>query len=99
MWKYLTNSTLKREFALFLSLWLIGAATYLLAAKTVSDMQFRILDLFTWPILGGAFGVFGMDWISKQTHIAGPPTNTETVVKTEVNDNATVQTVSSENKE
>lgn len=71
LWRYISKSTLKREFALFLVFWLLGAATYLLICGA-TDMQFRILELFAWPILAGAFGVFGLDWISKQTTIAGP---------------------------
>lgn len=72
LWKYITKSTLKREYALFLTLWLLSAATYLLVVGA-SDMQFRILELFAYPILVGAFGVFGLDWVSKQTTLAGPP--------------------------
>jgi hypothetical protein len=94
--QYITNSTLKREFALFLTLWLLGAATYLLLVSTVSDMQFRILELFAYPILVGAFGVFGLDWVSKQTNIAGPPANTETTVKTELTDTTATVTTTSE---
>jgi hypothetical protein len=94
--QYISNSTLKREFALFLTLWLLGAATYLLLVSTVSDMQFRILELFAYPILVGAFGVFGLDWVSKQTNIAGPPANTETTVKTELTDTSATVTTTSE---
>jgi len=97
--RYISASTLKREFALFLTLWLIGIATYLLLTAAISEMQFRILELFTYPILFGAFGVFGLDWVSKQTTIAGPPSNTETTVKTEVTENASTVTTSSEQKQ
>jgi hypothetical protein len=97
-WEYVTRSTLKREFALFLVLWLLGMATYLLLIATVSDMQFRILELFAYPILVGAFGVFGLDWVAKQTTLAGPPAHTETTVKTEVTDTTAVVTTSSEPK-
>lgn len=93
---YISASTLKREFALFLTCWLIGMATYLLLTATVTDMQFRILELFAYPILAGAFGVFGLDWISKQTNIAGPPANTETTVTADVTDNTTTVTTKSE---
>lgn len=96
---YITRSTLKREFAFFLVSWLIGMATYLLLTATVSDMQFRILELFAYPILAGAFGVFGLDWISKQTTIAGPPANTETTVKTELTDTSATVTTTTEPKQ
>ena len=91
--EYITKSTLKREYAMFLTLWLLGAATYLLIVEA-TDMQFRILELFAYPILVGAFGVFGLDWVSKQTTIAGPPGNSETVVKTEVTDTSATVTTS-----
>jgi hypothetical protein len=42
--------------------------------------------------------VFGLDWISKQTTIAGPPANTETTIKTEVTDTGATVTTSSEPK-
>lgn len=98
-WEYITRSTLKREFALFLTLWLLGIATYLILAATISDMQFRILELFAYPILVGAFGVFGLDWIAKQTTIAGPPAHSETVVKTEVTDTSATVTTTSDQKQ
>lgn len=88
MWKYITNSTLKREYALFLTFWLLAIATYLVAIGA-TDMQFRILELFAYPILVGAFGVFGLDWISKQTTIAGPPSDA-TVTTTSVDVPATM---------
>lgn len=94
---YITRSTLKREFALFLIIWLLSAATYLILAGS-TDMQFRILELFAYPILVGAFGVFGLDWVSKQTTIAGPPANTEVTVKTELTDTTATVTTSSEVK-
>ena len=75
MWKYITASTLKREFALFLTLWLLSVATYLILVDA-TDMQFRILELFAYPILVGAFGVFGLDFIAKQTNFGGPPKDT-----------------------
>jgi len=95
---YITRSTLKREFALFLVLWLLSAATYLILAASVSDMQFRILELFAYPILVGAFGVFGLDWVAKQTTLAGPPSSNETTVKMETTDDSTTVTTTSEPK-
>jgi hypothetical protein len=94
--RYITASTLKREYAAFLTVWLLGMATSLLYRDVVSEMQYRILELFAYPILVGAFGVFGLDWISKQTTIAGPPANTETTVKAEVTDNVATLTTTSE---
>lgn len=72
-WEYVSRSTLKREFAAFLTGWLLTMATYLIFTAPSFDNQWRVLEAFLWPILGGAFGVFGLDWISKQTTIAGPP--------------------------
>ena len=95
--EYISRSTLKRGYALFLTLWLLGAATYLLLTE-ITDTQFRVLELFTYPILIGAFGVFGLDWAAKQTSLAGPPANTETVVKTEITDTSATTTTSSEGK-
>lgn len=92
---YISRSTLKREFALFLTIWLLTAATYLIVVGA-TDMQFRILELFTYPVLFGAFGVFGLDWFSKQTNFGGPPPNTETTVKTEMTDTSATTTTTSE---
>lgn len=94
-WEYISRSTLKREYALFLTIWLLSAATYLIVIGA-TDMQFRIIELFAYPILIGAFGVFGLDWASKQTNLAGPPMNTETTVKTEVTDTTATTVTSSE---
>lgn len=96
--QYISNSTMKREYALFLTVWLLSAATYLLLVSVVSDMQFRILELFAYPILIGAFGVFGLDWASKQSNLFGPPANTETTIKTEVTETGSTVTTSSEPK-
>lgn len=98
MWKYITASTLKREFALFLTLWLLGMASYLLIVGA-TDMQFRILELFAYPILVGAFGVFGLDWISKQTTIAGPPADMSvTTTSVDVPATLTVTTTSAQDE-
>ena len=97
-WEYVTRSTLKREFALFLVLWLLTAASYLIYVGPSFENKFQVLSLFAWPILAGAFGVFGLDWISKQTTIAGPPSNTETTVKAELTDTSAMVTTSSEPK-
>lgn len=95
---YISKSTLKREFALFLTIWLLSAATYLIVIGVSFENKFQVLSLFTWPILAGAFGVFGLDWVSKQTTIAGPPANTETTVKTEMTDTTATVTTTSEPK-
>jgi hypothetical protein len=96
-WEYVSRSTLKREYALFLTIWLLSAATYLIIVGA-TDMQFRIIELFSYPILVGSFGVFGLEWASKQTNLAGPPFNSETTVKTEVTDTTAVVTTTSEPK-
>lgn len=94
---YISKSTLKREFALFLTIWLLSAATYLIVIGVSFENKFQVLSLFTWPILAGAFGAFSLDWVSKQTDIAGPPSNTETTVKTEMTDTSeTTTTTTSE---
>jgi hypothetical protein len=95
--EYISRSTLKREYAMFLTLWLLGVATYLLLTE-ITDMQFRVLELFAYPILIGAFGVFGLDWAAKQTNLAGPPVNTETTHTLEVEPGKATQTVTSEQK-
>ena len=95
--EYISRSTLKREYAMFLTLWLLGMASYLLLTE-ITAMQFRVLELFAYPILVGAVGVFGLDWAAKQTNLAGPPVNTETTVKTEITDTSATTTTSSEAK-
>lgn len=95
--EYISRSTLKREYAMFLTLWLLTAASYLIVIGA-TDMQFRIIELFAYPILIGAFGVFGLDWASKQTNLAGPPSNTETTVTAEITDTSATVTTSTEPK-
>jgi hypothetical protein len=97
---YITNSTLKREFAVVLTVWWAGIGTWLLIRSPITAVV-PDAALATWagmliPVLGFDAAAFGADWISKQTNIAGPPINTETTVKTEVTDTAAVVTTTSE---
>lgn len=100
--KYLTSSTLKREFAVALVTWWAGLGTYLMV-RAPSTQQIADASLVAWgaltiPILTVAAGAFGADWISKQTNIAGPPANTQTTVAATVTDEtATVVTKSEQN--
>lgn len=96
MWKYISASTLKREAAAMVMFWLLGMATYLIIAATSFEQQFQVVGLFAWPIMGLFAGAFSLDWVSKQTDIAGPPSNTETTVKTELTDTSETTTTTSE---
>lgn len=69
---YLINSTLKREAATVLMLWLLAVSTFIII-KGPPDIQMQVLQLFALPISLIFAGAFGLDWISKQTNIAGPP--------------------------
>ena len=67
-----SGKTFKREIAVALMLWLLGIATWVaMTGGTPQAMQ--VLDLFTLPIGMIFSGAFGLDWITKQTTIAGPP--------------------------
>lgn len=73
MWNYISKSTLKREFASFLTGWLLGMATYLILTAPTWDQAYRLLSDFTLPVLGFSLAAFGADYLAKQTNIAGPP--------------------------
>ena len=72
MWDYISKSTLKREAASVLMLWYLGIGTWLMATGTaaMAKEMWESLMLLVFALFGGAFG---LDWISKQTTIAGPP--------------------------
>jgi hypothetical protein len=72
MWSYISRSTLKREAAAVVMLWLISISTYLIIVAETFEQKFQIISLFAWPILGLYAGAFSLDWVSKQTTIAGP---------------------------
>lgn len=73
MLRILQQKTLKREFAVVLMAWLISLSTW--AALTGGTPQaLQVIDMFILPIGMIFAGAFGLDWISKSTNIAGPPT-------------------------
>lgn len=74
---YISKSTLKREYALFLTVfWMYRIET----AHT--EFDYKVLEMFTFPLLTGCFAVFGMEFVAKQTTWGGPPQNVD-VVKVE----------------
>jgi hypothetical protein len=101
-WEYVTRSTLKREFASFVMGWWMALGTYLIFRSPITqlaqDAGMQAWSALSIPVFGLAAAAFGTDWISKQTTIAGPPSNTETTVKTEVTDTTATVTTSSEEK-
>lgn len=72
MMNYLKSSTLKREAASVLMLWLICISTYVILTSA-DGVKVQILEAFILPVGVLFAGAFGLDWISKQTTIAGPP--------------------------
>lgn len=72
MMNYLKTSTLKREAASVLMLWLISISTYVILTSA-DGVKVQILEAFILPVGVLFAGAFGLDWISKQTTIAGPP--------------------------
>lgn len=72
MWRYISKSTLKREAATLLMMWLCSMATYIIVHSEAS-IQVQVLGMFVLPVGVIFAGAFGTDWISKQTNIAGPP--------------------------
>jgi hypothetical protein len=100
--KYLTSSTLKREYALVLTIWWMVMETWLLArapiTETVPDAALSTCSSMFVALLTYSAATFGADWISKQTNIAGPPANTQTTVATTVTDNTASVTTTSEEK-
>lgn len=73
MINYIKRSTLKREASSILMLWLLGMATYVIIVSS-EPIKVQILESFIYPIGIIFAGAFGLDWISKQTTIAGPAT-------------------------
>lgn len=102
MWNYISRSTLKREFATVVMLWWLALGTYLLVrippGQAIPDAAVTIWVGLATFVFGLAVGAFGTDWISKQTTIAGPPSSGEVTVKTEVKEDATVTTATTETK-
>jgi len=93
---YISRQTMKREAASVCMLWLLSMATYLIITAETFEQKFMVVSLFTLPIVALFGGAFTLDWTSKQTTIAGPPSNTETVVKTEMTDTSETTTTTSE---
>ncbi len=102
MWGYITRSTMKREFAVALTVWWAVLGTYLMVrlpvAQYTPDAGLAAWGALTIPVLTIAAAAFGTDWVSKQTTIAGPPMNTEIKTTTEIDDGKAVSTTSSETK-
>lgn len=100
--RYISASTLKREFATVVMLWYLAVGTWLMARLPVTMIvpdaalqTWSALQVVVFTLAGSAFAA---DWISKQTTIAGPPSSTETTVKTEVTDTSATVTTTSEPK-
>lgn len=94
MLDYLKTSTLKREAATALMVWLLGMSTYIIFTNP-SEVQLQVLGMFSLPIPLIFAGAYGMDWISKQTSIAGPPitaATTTTTISTPAAETTMVQT-------
>lgn len=77
---YISESTLKREYALGLTVWWMWLVSYA-HVKGASATQVHIIDTVTYPILLGCFSVFGMDFVAKQTNWGGPPPGQDQPVK------------------
>ena len=73
MWQYLRQSTLKREAATVLMLWLLCMSTYVIIVSSEAT-KVQLVESFLLPVGVIFAGAFGLDWIAKQTTIAGPPT-------------------------
>lgn len=73
MWKYISRSTLKREAASILMLWLIGMTTYLVFIAPTWEEAYKLLEDYRLIIPGIFTAAFGADFVAKQTNIAGPP--------------------------
>lgn len=100
--EYVTRSTMKREIAVGLDGWWLGVGTHLLVRVPVTQIQ-PDAALVAWGSLAPFFIgftalAFGMDWMSKQTTIAGPPMNTEITTTAEITDDKATVTQSSEQK-
>ena len=74
MIQYLKSSTMKREVASIVMLWFIVVSTKAIwNADAVTQVQ--ILGMLLPYVFAMFAGAFTMDWVSKQTNIAGPPTS------------------------
>ena len=93
--KYLSASTLKREAASILMIWYLSIGTWLITTVPI-PMAKEMWESLTLVVFALFAGAFGLDWISKQTNIAGPPANTETTQKIETTDEGTTVTTKSE---
>jgi hypothetical protein len=86
-WKYVTRSTLKREFATFVMGWWMALGTYLMLrlpiTQQIADASLVAWGALTVPVFGLAAAAYGTDWISKQTTIAGPPASADPTVVAE----------------
>lgn len=103
MWNYISRSTLKREFASFVFFCWLFFGAYLMWRLPITQFA-ADAALASWAALapfmfGLVAAAYGTDWVSKQTNIAGPPSNTETKVTTEMTDTSATVTTSSETKE
>lgn len=95
--RYISQSTLKREAASIIMVWYLGIGTWLMAtsSEAMAKEMWQSLMLLVFGIFGGAFS---LDWISKQTTIAGPPSSGEATVTTEQSDTGTTVTATTEPK-
>lgn len=100
---YLSKSTLKREFASFVFAVWLGFFCYLSFRLPVTQLA-PDAALAAWSALAPYMfalvtAAFGADWVTKETSIAGPPSNTETTVKAEMTDTSATVTTTSEPKQ
>jgi len=95
--RYISQSTLKREAASLIMIWYLGMGSWLMVTSTaaMAKEMWESLMLLVFALFGGAFG---LDWISKQTTIAGPPSAGEATVTTEQTDTGTNVTATTEPK-
>lgn len=100
--RYITASTLKREFAAAVMLWYLSLGTWLMArlpvSATVPDAALQSWGGLQGVVFSLAGAAFIADFVAKQTNWGGPPANTETTVKTELTDTSATVTTSSDPK-
>lgn len=98
--RYISASTLKREFAGAVMVWYLAVGTWLMARMPVTavtpDASLQAWSGLQVVVFGMATSAFLADFVAKQTNWGGPPANTETTVKTEVTDTAAIVTTTSE---
>ena len=70
--QYISKSTMKREFAFFLMAWYLSVGTFIVYHLPVEQAK-SLWENVQLMMFSFAAMAFGMDWISKQTNIAGPP--------------------------